>query len=156
MKLLSVIIPMYNVEHYVERCIRYLEDQDLTKDDYEVICINDGSPDNSREIVKQLQNEYKNIILIDQVNQGVSRARNNGISVSTGKYLLFIDPDDYITPNSLKQVISKADGLKAQVSFLGYTVHDRDMNIIRSVFNNEHSDKAVSYTHLTLPTNREV
>ncbi len=144
MKLLSVIIPMYNVEHYVEWCIRNLEDQDLEKDEYEIICINDGSPDNSREIVKKLQYEFKNIILIDQINQGVSRARNNGINLASGKYILFIDPDDYVIPNSLKGVIGRAENWHAQVSFLGYTVYGMDMSIVRSVFNNEHSGKTYS------------
>ena len=144
MKLLSVIIPMYNVEHYVEWCIRNLEDQDLEKDEYEIICINDGSPDNSREIVKKLQDEFKNILLIDQINQGVSRARNNGIDIASGKYILFIDPDDYIIPNSLKGVIDKAENWHAQVSFLGYTVYGRDMSEIQSVFNKEHSGKTYS------------
>ena len=92
MKSLSIIIPIYNVAPYVERCIRSLEDQDIPKDDYEIICINDGSPDNCREIVEQLQQEFSNIILINQENQGVSMARNNGIDLSEGKYLLFVDP----------------------------------------------------------------
>ena len=76
---LSIIIPMYNVAPYVERCIRSLEDQDIPRNEYELICINDGSPDNCREIVEQLQLEFSNIVLINQINQGVSVARNNGI-----------------------------------------------------------------------------
>ena len=79
MKRLSIIIPMYNVASYVERCIRSLENQDIPKEDYELICINDGSPDNCKEIIVRLQKEFSNIILIDQENQGVSRARNNGV-----------------------------------------------------------------------------
>lgn len=112
---------MYNVGPYVERCIRSLENQNIPKDKYEIICINDGSPDNSRQIVNKLQREFDNIILIDQKNQGVSRARNNGIEKASGKYMLFIDPDDYVEPNSLKRILQCADDNNSQVTFLGFT-----------------------------------
>ena len=58
---LSIILPIYNVEPYVEKCIRSLEDQDIPKDAYEIICVNDGSPDNSQQIVEKLQQEFSNI-----------------------------------------------------------------------------------------------
>jgi glycosyltransferase involved in cell wall biosynthesis len=121
MKRLSVIIPMYNVELYIERCLRSLEDQDIPRDDFEIICINDGSPDRSREVVLRLQKEFDNIVLIDQENLGVSRARNNGIDKACGKYLLFIDPDDYVDANSYSRILKTADEQEAQVSFLGFT-----------------------------------
>lgn len=122
MKRLSVIIPMYNVEEYVEKCIRSLEDQDIPTNEYEIICINDGSPDNCRGIVLGLQEEFDNIILIDKKNQGVSLARNDGIDKASGNYILFIDPDDYVEVNSLKRVLQTAVENKAQVSFLGFTI----------------------------------
>ncbi len=130
---LSVIIPMYNVEPYVERCLRSLEDQDIPRDDYEIICINDGSPDNSREVVKILQGEYNNITLIDQENQGVSCARNNGIEVASGKYLLFIDPDDYVLPASLGRILKNADEKNVEVSFLGFTFLRIDGSIRKEI-----------------------
>jgi glycosyltransferase involved in cell wall biosynthesis len=64
MKHLSVIVPMYNVEPYVERCIRSLEEQDIPREDYEIICINDGSPDDCRGVVKRLMIEFDNLILM--------------------------------------------------------------------------------------------
>ena len=94
MKRLSIIIPMYNVERYVNKCLLSLEDQDIPMEDYEIICINDGSPDNSREVVIRLQKEFNNIILIDQENQGVSCARNAGINSACGEFVLFIDPPE--------------------------------------------------------------
>ena len=94
MKRLSVVIPMYNVEPYVERCVRSLLQQDLPLDDYDIICVNDGSPDRSGEIVERLQKEYSNIILINQQNQGVSGARNRGIHEADSKYVLFSETDD--------------------------------------------------------------
>jgi glycosyltransferase involved in cell wall biosynthesis len=122
---------MYNVEPYVERCLRSLEDQDIPKSDYEIICINDGSPDDCRGVVLRLQGEFDNIVLIDQENQGVSRARNNGIDRANGKYLLFIDPDDYVLSNCFSIILAFSDDRNAQVSFLGYTFLNEDATIRR-------------------------
>jgi glycosyltransferase involved in cell wall biosynthesis len=129
MKQLSIIVPIYNIEPYVERCIRSLEDQDIPKDDYEIICINDGSVDNSRKVVLSLQKEYDNIILIDQENQGVSQARNNGIDKACGKYLLFIDADDFVDVNSFGCVLKNVNKQEAQVSFLSFTILNEDETI---------------------------
>lgn len=129
MKLLSIIVPIYNVEPYVEKCIRSIQTQDIPADDYEIICINDGSPDDSREIVLRLQNEFVNIVLIDQENQGVSRARNNGIERASGRYLLFIDPDDFIQDNSLDHILKTVASKDAQIGICGYTFLDQYGNI---------------------------
>jgi glycosyltransferase involved in cell wall biosynthesis len=126
---LSVIVPVYNVAPYLERCIRSLENQDIPDREYEIICINDGSSDNSRDIVIQLQKEFVNITLIDQENQGVSQARNNGIDRAVGRYLMFIDSDDYVDVNSLTGILQNADIHKAQVSFLGFAVLNEDGTI---------------------------
>jgi len=122
MKQLSLIIPMYNVAPYVERCIRSLEEQDIPKEDYELICVNDGSPDNCREIVEQLQQEFPNIILINQENQGVSVARNNALIQAKGNFVMAIDPDDYVVPNTFNQAIRKIVENELDVLFLGFIV----------------------------------
>lgn len=122
MKRLSIIIPMYNVEPYVERCLRSLEDQDISRDEYEIICINDGSPDNCRGVVEALQREFDNIILINQENQGVSRARNKGMDLAAGSYLLMVDPDDYLQPNVLKERLEIMDYHSLDVGLTGYTI----------------------------------
>lgn len=127
---------MYNVEPYVERCIRSLLQQDLPSDDYKIICVNDGSPDGSGLIVERLQKEYHNIILINQQNQGVSRARNRGIQEADSKYVLFIDPDDYIRQNTLKIILNHAESKNAQVSFLGFTFLNSDGSVRQEVLNN--------------------
>ena len=139
MKQLSIIIPMYNVEPYVERCLRSLENQNIPKDDYEIICINDGSPDNSKEVVRMLQGEFGNITLLDQENMGVSVARNNGTDKAVGAYLLFIDPDDYVYPECFSQVLTMANSRKAQVSFLGYSILGENGELNKLVFNEENS-----------------
>ncbi|MCW3804151.1 glycosyltransferase family 2 protein [Plebeiibacterium marinum] len=121
---LSVIIPMYNVEPYVERCIRSLQNQDLPKNTYEIVCINDGSPDNSLGVVQKLSEEFDNICIIDQVNQGVSMARNNGMDIAKGKYLLMIDPDDYVKENTLKERLDILDRNDIDVALTGYIILD--------------------------------
>jgi glycosyltransferase involved in cell wall biosynthesis len=138
MKLISLIIPIYNVEPFVERCLLSLEAQDISHDNYEIICINDGSPDNSRDVVLRLQKEFSNIFLIDQVNQGVSHARNNGIKKACGKYLMFIDPDDYIQANSLGSIIKYADSNQAQIVIPGYTFVDLDGKLIGETTHENH------------------
>lgn len=103
---LSIILPTYNVENYIERCLRSIENQDLRYSEYEIIVINDGSTDNSRNVVKNLQQSYCNIILKDKVNGGVSSARNYGIIYARGEYIMFCDPDDYIEKNVLGKMLN--------------------------------------------------
>lgn len=137
---------MYKVAPYVERCIRSLEEQDISRDEYDIICVNDGSPDNCKEIVEGLQQEYPNIILINQENQGVSCARNNGIDRATGKYLLFVDPDDYVDTKSFSRILKTAEVNGVQVSFLGYTFLNVDGTIQKRVLNEVDKGKVVSGT----------
>lgn len=114
---LSIIVPMYNVAPYVERCLRSLTNQDLAPEQYEIICVNDGSPDNSAAIVENLQKEFSQIVLLNQENQGVSMARNNAIRLSKGKYLMAIDADDYVAPNSLAKIVKKAEDKNLDVLY---------------------------------------
>lgn len=102
---LSIIIPMYNVENYIDQCIRSILSQNIPTKDYEVIIIDDGSSDNSYNIVKGFSNENLNINLYFQKNQGVSIARNKGIKYAKGKYLYFLDADDYLAQDSLNHLI---------------------------------------------------
>jgi len=120
----SIIIPMFKVANYINRCIESLESQDIDKNLYEIICINDGSPDNCREIVENLQKKYSNIVLINQENQGVSMARNNGIAIAKGKYILPIDPDDYLVPNTFKRIANLVEADNYDVFYLGFEIFD--------------------------------
>ena len=96
----SIIIPIYNKEKYLSRCLDSVINQSYIN--IEIICINDGSTDNSFNIVKKYQKEDKRIILIEQENKGVSTARNKGIEISTGKYILFVDADDALETNAVE------------------------------------------------------
>ncbi len=118
--LISIIIPAFNVELYIERCLLSLDMQDIPKEDYEIIVVNDGSPDNLAEIVKKNQEKIPNLILINQANQGVSGARNNAINIAKGKYILPIDPDDYLKENCFKGILEKVEKFNADIVFLKY------------------------------------
>ena len=98
-ELISIIIPVYNCEEYLEICIKSVLNQ--TYDKFELILINDGSKDSSGEICKKYSNIDKRVIYINQNNIGVSRTRQKGINISKGEYLTFIDSDDYIDKNYL-------------------------------------------------------
>lgn len=105
--ILSIIIPVYNVEKYVEKCIRSCESQDIPQSEYEIIVVNDGSKDNSLQIVNRLSGEYNNIKVISQPNGGLSAARNTGMKNANGQYFMFVDSDDWIATNCLKSLTAK-------------------------------------------------
>lgn len=101
--MVSVIIPVYNGERYVEETIRSVFNQTLQ--DFEIIVLNDGSTDSTGEIIKRLQKEDNRIIYIPKANSGVSDTRNTGINRASGKYLAFLDADDLWKPNNLEEKI---------------------------------------------------
>lgn len=105
---LSFIIPAYNVEQYLERCIESCEKQDIPHEDYEVIIVNDDSSDNTLQVANNLAEKYSNIIVLSQDNQGQSVARNLGIEHAKGDYIWFVDSDDYIDENCLSSLLDDA------------------------------------------------
>lgn len=115
--LLSIIVPIYRVEKYVERCLRSLEDQDLPKDQYEVIAVDDGTPDRSAEIAEQLAKKYGNIRVIHKENGGLSSARNVGMSLAQGRYIMFVDSDDFLEPKVIGKVLDIAERTQAELCF---------------------------------------
>lgn len=103
---LSMIIPVYNTETYLAECLDSCLSQDLPQDDYEIICINDGSRDGSLDILRSYEARYPNVIVIDQPNGGVSAARNAGLDAAQGEFVWFIDADDLIRSQVLKLLMS--------------------------------------------------
>lgn len=112
---LSIIVPVYNVADYLAKCLDSLLAQDLSQDEYEIIVVNDGSTDNSGEIAKQYSEKFPNIVLINQVNQGLSGARNTGIANARGEYVQFVDSDDYLEFNVLRGLLEQIDEYKLDV-----------------------------------------
>ena len=119
---LSIIIPVYNVAEYIEKCVYSLLQQDIPTEEFEIIIINDGSPDNSREVVMNLMKTVNNIVFIDQENRGVSMARNAGIAKAKGEFILPVDPDDYILPNTLKINLEHAEKNNLDVLYLSFEI----------------------------------
>lgn len=114
---ISVIIPIYNVEEYLEECINSVINQ--TFKDIEIICINDGSPDNSEKIVKKLAKKDKRIKYISKNNEGLSATRNRGVEESAGEYIYFLDSDDYIEPDTLETCYNYAKENELEVVYFG-------------------------------------
>ncbi|GHT05287.1 hypothetical protein FACS189423_09230 [Bacteroidia bacterium] len=102
---ISFVVPVYNVELYLEKCILSLLDQDIPYSDYEIIVVNDGSTDHSGEIIDRLSESYSIIKIIHQENKGLSEARNAGLKIASGKYVWFVDSDDSIVSNCLAELL---------------------------------------------------
>ena len=106
---ISVIVPVYNVEAYLERCVESILQQTYTH--FELILINDGSTDSSGQICDHLASQYENIKVYHIGNAGVSNARNMGIQLATGSWVTFIDSDDFVTQDYLATLASAVEGL---------------------------------------------
>lgn len=104
-KLLSVIVPVYNVEKFLRRCIDSILNQDY--ENIEIILVDDGSTDSSGEICEEYENKYDSVTLIRQENKGLSGARNTGLAVASGEYIMFIDSDDALVDNTLGTLIEQ-------------------------------------------------
>ncbi len=111
--LVSVIVPIYNTEKYLRECLDSIVKQTL--EEIEIICVDDGSTDNSRAIIKEYCKKDPRIVFVSQENQGVSVARNAGVSVAQGKYIHFVDSDDWIDPDIYQQFVENAEKHKAEV-----------------------------------------
>ena len=116
--LVSIIIPVYNGEEYLERCINSVVNQ--TYKNIEIIIINDGSTDNTLDIIKKNANNDLRIKTINKKNEGVSAARNDGIELSTGKFLTFVDADDYIENDYVEKMIFILKKYNAKYVTCGY------------------------------------
>lgn len=108
--LLSFVIPFYNVEKYIAQCLDSVYQQDIPEEEYEVICVNDASPDHSRDIVLEYQKKHTNLILVEhEVNKKLGAARNTGRKIARGKYIWNVDSDDMIVPNCLGEILKKCE-----------------------------------------------
>ena len=109
----SIIVPVYNCENYLENCVKSLTDQ--TYSDIEIVLVNDGSEDNSAKICDSLKLTDSRITVIHQENKGVSAARNKGIEISKGKYFMFVDSDDTISDNAVEFLLNDATRYNADI-----------------------------------------
>lgn len=131
MNKVSIIIPIYNGEKYIERCIKSVVNS--TYSDLEIIIVNDGSKDNTDEIIKKwlfIENRIKYIV---QENKGVSEARNAGINASTGKYIMFVDCDDWIDHKMVEHLITKCIAGNYDLVTTGRIVYENNKIIETSI-----------------------
>ena len=102
--MISIIVPVYNAEKWIDRCIKSLIKQ--TYDDIEIILVNDGSTDTSLSVCKKYADIDKRIVVIDKKNSGVSATRNIGIEIAKGEYIQFVDSDDYIDEKMCEMLVN--------------------------------------------------
>ena len=105
MSKLSFIVPVYNMEEYVGRCLNSLLNQDIPFTEYEIIVVNDGSTDSSLKILHEYAEKHANIRIVTQENKGLSAARNIGLREATGEYIWHIDSDDWIVENCASRLL---------------------------------------------------
>ena len=117
---LSVIVPIYKVEQYLSKCVDSLLDQGLSSDEYEIILVDDGSPDRCGEICEEYAERFDIIKAIHRENGGLSAARNSGIEVAQGKFVQFVDSDDYLEHNVLKALVGKMEADNLDVLRFNY------------------------------------
>ena len=123
MKKVSIIIPVYNKEKYISECLDSILNQKFDIDSLEVICIDDGSTDDSSKIIEGYIKKYSIIKLYRQKNQGVSSARNSGIEKATGKYILFLDPDDMLSSNTIFDIYTFFESNYAKMDIVTYPIY---------------------------------
>ena len=104
---LTIVIPVYNVEKYIEKCLLSCVHQDIPSDSYEIIVVNDGTKDNSLRIAESIATTHSNISIVSQQNKGLSAARNTGLKLAKGNYIWFIDSDDWIEDNCLSSICQR-------------------------------------------------
>ena len=121
---ISIIVPIYNAELYLSRCLDSLINQ--TYKNIEVICVNDGSTDRSLEIAMTYSRQHSEIIVVNKCNTGVSDSRNVALQRATGDYVMFVDSDDWISPNMVKHLLKEAVTSNAELVMCGYSSEYKD------------------------------
>ncbi len=116
--MISIIMSVFNVEKYLEQCLNSIFNQ--TYKNIELIIINDGSTDKSKDIIDKYKEKYSNIVYIEQQNRGLSEARNLGLKISKGQYILYVDSDDYLETTMLEYMINKIEQDNSEMVIIGH------------------------------------
>lgn len=114
---LSIIIPVYNVEKYIKGTLESIFSQGVDNALFEVIVVNDGTPDNSMDVVSDFAKKYNNLIVVSQCNAGLGAARNTGVRHAAGDFVWFVDSDDKIVENSIEEIIRIVDNHNAEIYY---------------------------------------
>lgn len=144
---LSIIIPVYNSEKYLRKCLDSVCNQ-TTKYEYQIICVNDGSTDDSNKILEKYKKKYSNLYVIEQKNGGISNARNNGIRAASGLYLGFIDNDDWVTPDYVEKLLDRACKTNADIVKCNHVNFSAEANAITGII--RHDDSSIDKFDLNI------
>lgn len=136
----SIIVPVYNAEKYLDKCLNSIKQQ--TEPNFEAIIINDGSKDKSENIINQYLKDSR-FKLISQENHGIGYSRNKGIKASKGKYLVFIDSDDYIEKNFLENMLNKIEKDKLDIVICDYIEENEETKTIKKISIPSFSDTTI-------------
>lgn len=145
---LTFILPCYNVENYIGQCLDSLYNQDIDESNYEVICVNDCSTDNTKRIIEKYADMHSNITLVNHTtNKTAGGARNTGLDIAKGKYCWFVDPDDYVKPNVLANLIAICEDNELDELLFNYDVLYKDSNTIltKEIFINSQVDTGINF-----------
>ena len=142
--ILSIVVPIYNVVAYLQKCVDSLLAQDLPQEEYEIILVDDGSTDGCGPLCDSLAAAHGNIRVIHQKNRGLSGARNAGVSVATCKYIVFVDSDDFLEPNVLGGLVNQMEDKQLDILRFNY----QNVNMDGEVFEpNKYSKPYVNYSN---------
>lgn len=130
----SIIVPIYNVEEYISNCINSIINQ--TYKNIEIILVNDGSPDNSKSICEYYKKRDERVIIVNKENGGLSSARNEGIKVASGDYIMFVDGDDWIDLNCVEECIKALDN-DTEVILFPYIREYKNKSIKNEIFESD-------------------
>lgn len=145
----SIVVPVYNVEDYIEKCVSSILAQ--TEPDFELLLIDDGSTDNSAALCDSLAKSDARIKVIHQKNQGLGGARNTGINTAQGDWLLLIDSDDWIEPETLEKALATANSTAADIVVFGFRSVDMQGSTLQNF-----ADSLPKNTALTLKSHKEI
>lgn len=132
---LSILVPIYNVEKYLDECLSSLAKQTLK--DIEIICINDGSTDNSPKILQKYAKKYPNFVVINKQNSGYGDSMNKGLEKATGEYIGIVESDDFIEPNAFEELYKLAAKTSADIVKTNYFYHSEAGDGIHEVVKNQ-------------------
>lgn len=139
--LVSIIIPVYNTEKYLNKCVYSILDQSWKN--IEIILVNDGSADNSKRICEMFAQSDHRVVVIDKENEGVSAARNAGIEKAHGKWVLFIDSDDYVDKDMVENLLVAAEDMGAEISICNFRMENAPNQSLKYPFGTPISDGVI-------------
>ena len=132
---ISIIVAAYNVEKYIDRCLKSITTQNISNNDYEIIIVNDGSTDNTLQLINEWEIKCQNIKVFTQKNKGQSAARNLALKQAQGKYIFYVDSDDYVESNCLANILENLN----EIDILRFNYFESEVQSFRGEYNEVHN-----------------